>query len=176
MTRRSEGQALPEFALVAPILFLLLFGVIQLGLIMAANNGLVNGVRDATRQAATYRVNEELIADDGSFNAVCTAVRAQLVTDLQREIPGFDPAKLTTVISYDFGQDPNATAWYVTARIEATFGTRMFLPLDPLLEVMGVGSTGKFGAGYFGLHASEQMRIENPDLPAPTLYSTGRTC
>ena len=57
------GQSLAEFALVAPIFFLLVFGVIQLGLVIAAQNGLVDGVREAARRAATYRINE------GSFDA-----------------------------------------------------------------------------------------------------------
>src|SRR5215211_8203722 len=85
---RERGQALPEFAIIAPILFLLLFGVIQVGLLMATQNGLVNGVRDSTRRAATYRVNEQSLSG-AIFNAVCDAVDDELAKRLQKEIPGF---------------------------------------------------------------------------------------
>ena len=43
------GQAVPEFALVFPLLALLLFGTIQMGIIFGSNNGLINSVREAAR-------------------------------------------------------------------------------------------------------------------------------
>jgi Flp pilus assembly protein TadG len=166
--RGARGQALAEFALIAPILFLLLFGVIQIGLVMGAQNGLVNGVRDATRKAATYRVNEESIADASIFAAVCDAVSTQLVTDLRREIPGFDPAALSRTIRYEFSQDPNG-AYFATAHVTATFANPIYIPLVGAFFPGAVGNT-------LPLTASEQMRIENPDLPPPVLFPTGRSC
>jgi hypothetical protein len=166
--RQARGQAMAEFALIAPLLFLLLFGVIQIGLLMAAQNGLVNGVRDATRKAATYRVNEESIADNAIFSGICAAVSSELVSDLNREIPGFDPAALNQTIRYDFFTDPNG-AYFMTASVSATFSNRIYIPL-----------VGKFFPGAVGdkipLTTSEQMRIENPDLPAPSAFPSGRSC
>jgi hypothetical protein len=52
-SRGSRGQALAEFALVAPILFLLVGGVIQFGIVFWDMNTLNQVVRDAGRYAAT---------------------------------------------------------------------------------------------------------------------------
>jgi Flp pilus assembly protein TadG len=51
--RRSRGQSLVEFALVFPIFFLLLGGMIQFGMIFWGQNTLNQVVRDTGRYAAT---------------------------------------------------------------------------------------------------------------------------
>src|SRR5215207_11240171 len=115
--RRGErGQALAEFAITAPILFLLLFGVIQVGLLMATQNGLVNGVRDSTRRAATYRVNEQSLSG-AIFNAVCDAVDDELAKRLQKEMPGFinDPSRRTTTVVYEWNPDPTTNEYSLIA-------------------------------------------------------------
>src|SRR5215213_2987950 len=125
---RERGQALAEFALTAPILFLLLFGVIQVGLLMASQNGLVNGVRDSTRRAATYRVNEQSL-NGFIFNAVCDAVEAELAKRLAKEIPGFinDPARLDTTIIYDWNQDPTTTEYSLIANVTVEYTAPLFI-------------------------------------------------
>src|SRR6185503_5727235 len=90
--RRPEGgQALAEFALVAPIFFLLVFGVIQVGLVMAAQNGLVDGVRDAARRAATYRINEGSF-DPTVFPSICATIEGELDARLSDRVIGYVPA------------------------------------------------------------------------------------
>jgi Flp pilus assembly protein TadG len=55
-TKNSEnGQALVEFALVAPILFLLLFGIVQFGIAFMNNVALTDAVRTGARKAAVSR-------------------------------------------------------------------------------------------------------------------------
>ena len=51
--RRSRGQSLAEFALVFPILMLVVGGVIQFGVIFWGQNSLNQTVRDAGRYAVT---------------------------------------------------------------------------------------------------------------------------
>lgn len=59
MTRRirknEEGQALVEFALLAPILFLILFGIIQFGIAFKNSMALTDAVRTGARQATVSR-------------------------------------------------------------------------------------------------------------------------
>ncbi|MBF8290934.1 MAG: hypothetical protein HW391_1902, partial [Chloroflexi bacterium] len=38
--RSGSGQALPEFAIIAPLFFLVVFGIIQMGFLLAGQNGL----------------------------------------------------------------------------------------------------------------------------------------
>lgn len=56
MSRRdtSAGQTLVEFALVAPIFFALMFGMIDLGRVIWANNAIANGAREAARFAIVH--------------------------------------------------------------------------------------------------------------------------
>jgi hypothetical protein len=51
--RRTHGQSLVEFALVVPILLLMIGGVIQLGVIFVAKSTLVQVARDTGRWAST---------------------------------------------------------------------------------------------------------------------------
>lgn len=48
------GAAALEFAIVAPVFFALLFGVVQLGILFQAQSGLRNSVEDAARYATTW--------------------------------------------------------------------------------------------------------------------------
>ena len=51
--KRSRGQSLAEFAIVFPILMLIVGGIIQFGLILWGQNTLTQVVRDTGRWAAT---------------------------------------------------------------------------------------------------------------------------
>jgi Flp pilus assembly protein TadG len=53
--RNQEGQALVEFALVAPLLFLLLFGIVQFGIAFMNGVALTDAVRAGARKAAVSR-------------------------------------------------------------------------------------------------------------------------
>jgi len=54
--RRSEGQTLVEFALVLPVLCMLLFGVIQFGVVFNNYVDLTDAVRAGARKAAVSRL------------------------------------------------------------------------------------------------------------------------
>lgn len=53
-TRRSRGQALAEFALVAPLFFLILFGIIESGRFIFHYEMLSNATRDGARYAIVH--------------------------------------------------------------------------------------------------------------------------
>jgi len=167
--RREQGQTLAEFAITAPILFLLLFGVIQVGLLMATQNGLVNGVRDSTRRAATYRVNEQSLSG-AIFNAVCDAVDDELQKRLQKEIPGFinDPGRRVTTVEYTWNPDPTTNEYSLIANVTVQYTAPLFIPLVGLL-------LNPSNPDRFPLSASEQMRVENPPI-TPTSPGTTQTC
>lgn len=55
--RADRGQALPEFALVLPLVILTFFGIIQFGITLGGHIALVNSVREATRYASASPVN-----------------------------------------------------------------------------------------------------------------------
>jgi Flp pilus assembly protein TadG len=155
-----------EFALIASLLFLMLFGVIQLGLVMAAQNGLVNGVRDSARRAATYRVNDQTFAGGATFAAVCANIESELVYRLSHEIPAFASARLTDTIRYQWVQNPDGADYALIAQVDATYSNPIWIPL--------VGNViHPSDPANLPLSASEQMRVENPALtPADTTQHT----
>ena len=54
-TRNEDGQAMVEFALVAPILFLILFAIIQFGIVFMHSVALTDAVRTGARKASVSR-------------------------------------------------------------------------------------------------------------------------
>lgn len=161
-SRQEAGQALAEFALIAPIFFLLLFGVIQIGLLMGAQNGLVNAVRDAARRAATYRVNDASL-DAFAFPGVCSTLRTELEDRLSRQIPGFNSLNLDPepVIAYEWKPNNDTpTTYFLVAHVSVTYRHTLFVPLVSFF----IDGADGVQDGRLQLNASEQMRVENPDL------------
>jgi Flp pilus assembly protein TadG len=68
--RRGRGQSLAEFAIVFPIMFLIVAAIIQFGLIFWAQNTLTQIARDTGRWAATQQANP---CNTGSAAVVTTA-------------------------------------------------------------------------------------------------------
>jgi Flp pilus assembly protein TadG len=167
--RQARGQALAEFAIVAPIFFLLVFMVIQLGLVMAAQNGLVDGVRTAARRAATYRINEASF--DGSvWPAICTAIEDEISARLRDRVIGYNPAKLDRTISYEWQQNPQTGDYFLVAHVSATYNNQLYVPLVAAFLDRSDGVIDD----QLTLQASEQMRVENPALDTPA--STAPPC
>lgn len=161
--RKDRGQALVEFALVAPILFLLLFSVIQLGLLFGAQNGLVNGVREAARRAATYRVAETTFVDGSLTTTICANVRDELEEQLSRAMPGFEWANVTGGLTYRYTQNPDSATWFLTADINVSYRHPLYVPLVSFFFDASDGSIDN----ALELTAREQMRIENPPQNPP---------
>ena len=169
----ARGQALAEFALVAPLFFLLIFFVVQLGLVMAAQNGLVDGVRSATRRAATYRINEASF-DASVFPAICSAIDTELTTRLRLRVVGFAPGRLTRTIKYEWQQNPQSGEYFLVAHISATYNNQLYVPLVSAILDWSDGSPLN-PDNQLTLKASEQMRVENPSLATPASTSA-QTC
>jgi Flp pilus assembly protein TadG len=55
-SRHDRGANLVEFAVIAPLLFLLLFGIIEFAWLFASNLDVRQGAREAVRVAATDRL------------------------------------------------------------------------------------------------------------------------
>jgi Flp pilus assembly protein TadG len=161
--QRGDGQSLAEFALIAPIFFLLVFFVIQLGLVMASQNGLVDGVRSATRRAATYRINEQTFQDTALVSSICNTIDTELKTRLRTRVIGYNQSGLTRSIVYEWQQNPGTTGYFVVAHITATYGNTLYVPLVSWFLDRSDGTVDN----KMTLNSSEQMRIENPSLDTP---------
>lgn len=154
--RSDRGQALPEFALVAPLLFLVLFAIIQFGFLLGGQIGFTNGVREATRYASTVP------------NATVGQVETELKTrSLPKAIPGFNAANFddgATVVSYCAYTNPDHTAsnpsYSIKVRVSATYKHALFMPLVDLIVDAIDGVTDR----RLTASVTEEMRVENPRL------------
>ena len=90
---RSNAQAMVEFAIVAPILFALLFGVFEFGRMVFVYSAVTNASREAVRYASAVGLD-----DSGSYKKYyyCSGIQ-----EMARRSAYFTP--LTTTISYDHG-------------------------------------------------------------------------
>ena len=157
--RRSwaRGQAVPEFALVAPLLFLILFAIIQFGFTLGGQIGFTNGVREAARYASTVpKATAVQVKDELQFRA------------LPRAIPGYSAANfdaVATVGAYCSYTNPNHTAgtpsYSIKVRVTAVYKHSLILPLvDVIVDAVdGTPADGKLTAVV-----TEEMRVENPPL------------
>ncbi len=167
MRRGVRGQALPEFALVIPLFLLMLFGVIQLGLVFGAQNALANGVREATRYASTVPVANLSDAGDCS-GGITLDVYNRLVTVLQQKLPGYIAANLGTcgtgaansMVTYCRRADPNngvsSQSYSIFVQVKGLYDAPLYFPVVGNL----LGSTN----GKLRIAQTEQMRVETFSL------------
>ena len=89
----EDGQALVEFAIVAPLLFLILFAIIQFGIAFMHSVALTDAVRAGARKAAVSRT----AADP---TAAATSAVLGAATDLDR-----------STLQDGLTVDPGASGW-----------------------------------------------------------------
>jgi len=152
-----------EFALIAPIFFLLLFGVIELALLMGGQNGLVASARELARYAAPFRV-----ATAADATAVCNnaanpdhGFTPQLNGFMSRAIPGYIAGNtVSRTVTYTWGTNADNTTHYVELQIHIVYGFPLHVPfISAVLDRFdGVADD------RFKLDATETMRIENLGL------------
>ena len=99
--RNEQGQAMTEFALVLPVLALLLFAVIQFGIVFNNYITLTDATRAGARKAAVSRDDPNRDAD------VMAAVRSS-AADLDGSKLSVSPPNST----WDSGSDVTVTATY----------------------------------------------------------------
>lgn len=74
--RGSKGVALVEFAIVLPVLLLILFGIMEFGFMIYDKSIVTNASREAARRGIVYRT-----AADGSYSPPSTSEIQQVVNN-----------------------------------------------------------------------------------------------
>jgi Flp pilus assembly protein TadG len=116
--RRQEGQAFVEFAIVLPILVLLVFGITQFGLAFRNYLAITDAARVAARAAAVKRTNSPCTAARTAIeNTVSTGQWAQIssrITCTAGPNTG-DQVKITITYPYSIGLPGVSAAGNLTA-------------------------------------------------------------
>jgi Flp pilus assembly protein TadG len=135
---RSRGQSLAEFALVFPILMLIVGGVIQFGVIFWGQNSLNQVVRDAGRYAVTEPVCvgsgpdvTAKINDLAKSMGVANITGTTVTMPTNGEIVGgtADPVSSTSVAGVNCPAKTNAD--HVWLRIKVDAQVPIFFPFVP---------------------------------------------
>jgi Flp pilus assembly protein TadG len=145
--RRSDadrGQTMVEFALIIPIVLLIMLGLFDLGRIVFINNSLSDGARDGARHAAIRPRDADYCArvDD----AVRSATRGQPLTPYTvtiRTLDGADNTLATYVVCQNGGSGPDLAAMVADAqvgpgdRVTVDIGASVDLTLDFIANAAG---------------------------------------
>jgi Flp pilus assembly protein TadG len=177
--KAGGGQALVEFALVLPIVMLILMGIIQFGFLFSSQIGVINAVREATRFGSTSIVNDAATATNNAAN-VCRYLlgTSATVPNAMSRVPGYSETNVqkggATYVTYESYPDPHSGT--------ATYSVRLTLHVEykhPLLvPIVSAIIDGLDGAtdNRFKLGAGEAMRVENPTTPTNPSLSTTVAC
>jgi hypothetical protein len=92
-TRRRRGQAIVEFGIIALLFTLLLFGIVDFGLLLNGWISVSSSAREAARAAALGHTADSIAAAARSSSSV----------------PGVAASRLTVVVQYDFRDAALAT-------------------------------------------------------------------
>ena len=132
LKRNQKGQSLVEFALILPVLLLLVFGIIQFGIIFNGQISVTSAAREGARVAV---VSGEVEAR----NRVKNALAGALLVDFDHTDPG-------NVIFSPTAPPTSGEEWAVTVKASVPI-------LVPLLP-------GLVGGTDFNLESTSVMRME----------------
>lgn len=164
--RRQFGQALIEFALIAPILILLLAALVQFGLIFERQIGISNAVREAARRAATYDAKTPAQAQ---ANAVWTLSQLQsLLGNSQTHDGSRDTIEVCVVTPASNPLDASGTT-QVVVRITESYRHPLFLPIVDLILDGVDGVTDR----SLKASTSTEFHVEQAATPVPAVGTGG---
>jgi len=145
----QNGAAMVEFAIVLPLLLLILFGIIEFSLVMYNKAMITNASREGARRGVVYRV------DPTTFNYAP-------LTDgqIQTEVTNYLSNHLITLK----GTSTHTTT--ITRAVEVSGNTLnvqvsypyQFLVVPPIASIIGGGSTSL--PGTLTLSSATKMRME----------------
>lgn len=154
----DRGQTMVEFALIIPIVLLIMLGLFDLGRIVFINNSLSDGARDGARHAATRPRDADYCSrvDD----AVRSAVRGQPLTPYTvtfRTLDGAGNTLSTYVVCQNGANGPGLAA--MVADEQAGPGDRVTVDIGTSVDLTLDFIAGAAGRSNFALDAESTMQV-----------------
>jgi Flp pilus assembly protein TadG len=132
LRRRETGAAVVEFALVAPVLFLVVFAVIDFGRALWIQNVLVSAVREGARYGASKQ-NTTAAQDSAAYQAACYITRVLYSGTCSTANNGNNMSYARSNI----GAAYDGTTGLITVQITNGF---TYSPITPYAARLGLGS------------------------------------
>lgn len=146
-TKRQKGAAVVEFAVILPLLLLILFGIVEFGFLLYNQAMLTNASREGARAGIVAQTPRRSTA---YITGIVNNYTANFLVNFKS---GTDPVVATTVKVNDVEADPSSVGMvsaedYLTVELSYDYH---FLLIDNLVSGIGINKT---------LHASSTMRAE----------------
>ena len=136
--RRGRGQALVEFALVAPVFFLAFFAILEAGRFMFYYESLNNATREGARYAIVHGANT-LGCSSGPAapgTTSCDPTGAKVVKQVRDSAFGIIGAAITvTPMWYENDGSPGNNGRGETVKVTATYTYASLIPIVPLPQI-----------------------------------------
>lgn len=164
----ARGQGVAEFAIVLPVLALILLSIFQIAFVIGTQIGLTNATREAARIASVTATPTSV---DAASNGA--AVLVQLRTDLMpRNVMNFSLAQLDAGVCTSGSENGTRVTYTATTdvsgapavfvRVDVVYRHPMFIPIiGGILD--GIDGTPNDG---FRVGGSEELRVDNDALDA----------
>jgi hypothetical protein len=143
--RRTRGQALVEFSLVAPMFFILLFGIIEAGRFIFYYETLSHATREGARYAIVNGANVEPFGcptgPPAPGRTACDPTGADVVTKVRQAALGVTGTAVTVdrcwwYTACDFGTHGDGdNARGATVTVSASYTYSSLIPLVPLPSI-----------------------------------------
>jgi Flp pilus assembly protein TadG len=138
-----------EFALVAPLFFMLVFGVIQFGIIFGGQVALGNAAREIARYTSTLPAGQ-------------TLATVKLMADplLRRSIPAYNGSGVTSVAYCYYPNPTNPVTYSWKVAVAISYAHTLFIPLvGALVDRIDGVADNRFTTGV-----REEMRVETQPI------------
>jgi Flp pilus assembly protein TadG len=156
--RGDEGASAVEFALVLPLLIILVFGVIAFGIVLAQQQALTNSARDGAR-FGVVNLFAQATGDPRTCSQVVAKVRDSAATVLMTGADvGVTVKRDTTTVcssaegstSVSNGTTLPCVGGTASSRltVEATFESRLVIPLVPVGPNIDLAGSGTYRCEY----------------------------
>jgi TadE-like protein len=174
--RRTNGQSLVEFALVVPILAVMLMSILQIAVLYFSQVGLTNAAREASRNASAIPVANQ-VAAQAAANTYFANLTNSSTGFLKRNVGWYSPGALVTsgapgdpitqVCYYSFTDATGSPS--VMARVHIEYSHPLFIPL--IAQILD-GFDGVNDGGY-RQGVSEEIRVSNVGLTSTDILPVG---
>lgn len=162
LARDDSGATIVEFALVAVPFFLLIFGILEVGIVFWATFELENATEEAGRLIRTGQVFDQSISESGLKTRVCD--RTTILFDCETKL------RLDVQSTQDFGAMTPPTALDGDGNLKDDFtynpgGSNDVVLITtfyewPLINLISEAGFGNMGSGNRLLRASSVFRSE----------------
>lgn len=146
LVKSNKGQELVEYALIAPLLILLLLGIMEFAMVILSYNTIANVAREGARFAVAANNQDQI---DGSASELCSAASNGIIATACSTALSLDPSRvrISTTLNSDVYQDE------VFPVIDVQVTYTHTLMTNPIVTALG-------GTSALPLQAGASMRLE----------------